>query len=159
MPSGVTLDSRKVKILTTKNDKNVAPFKIKFTENYSSSSYPFEKLTGNQETLVTYVDECESAGVVSFDSYTLKKMETSVLRPESKNDAAVPDLEQTLSEFTFQFSPSSSHPDSLFDQTICGEKTMSLAPNPNTFVSLSYTNIEKWIRVAPTLNSHTGNYP
>ena len=77
----MTLDARKVKILTTKNDKNVAPFKIKFTEDYFSSNYPHDKLTGNQETLVTYVDECGSAGVVSFDSYTLKTMVTSVLRP------------------------------------------------------------------------------
>lgn len=63
-----------------------------------------------------------------------------------------------MSEFTFKLYPGYTFQDSEYDQTICGDKTIKLKANSNTFVTLSYTNTDKWIKVAPTLNSHKGSY-
>lgn len=75
-----------MKFLTTKNEKGVAKFIIRFTKSVYSSHYPSDgKETDTRETTVTYIDKCGTSGAVSFDSYTLLPMETSILRPTSEN--------------------------------------------------------------------------
>ena len=136
-----------------------------FNMTYSIEVYWTEK--NLQQVLsktyeITYVDDCNSAssGIADF---TLKDMETSVLRPVIKNEAQ--DLPSFSQSFDTHATLRKSEVD-VYTEGICGEMKLSVEasdPRVSQFLRYSYNATEEAgkrfsISISPNLTTQTGDY-